>query len=163
MILYLKDLVKNETAFFQKQALIEQISTITKIDPSFFYATTIPIQQAPKENRFNALAYAIFNNKECAFLAQNTDLDFLGKELKEAVLSFLQTGNIPQSALKIALDESLAIFNTDSFYRELLNAQIYELKSKIPRARIKKDISLLCALNTSIQEKQKELKIMDIF
>ncbi|WP_066389551.1 DNA primase [Helicobacter himalayensis] len=162
LLFYLKDLVKNETAFFQKQSLIEQISTITKIDPSFFYSAPI-IQHTPKDERFNALAYAIFNNKECAYIAQNTDLDFLNKELKEAVQSFLQTKEIPQNALKIALDESLNIFDVDSFYKELLNAQIYHLKSKFAVARIKKDIPLLCALNISIQEKQQELQTMEIF
>lgn len=159
LLLWLKDLVAQEHNFYQKQALIDELSSITHIEQAFFTSTSTP-HIILKENRFYPIVYAIYNHKECAFIAKESDLSFLPKELLSDVRTFLDTNQIPQNALKIALNENYNLYNFESFYKELLSLQIHQAKTQMIKAKTNKDISHICALQSFIQEKHKELDIL---
>lgn len=159
LLLKLKSIIQNEPNYYQKEALIRQISAFTGINEDFFTQQKMQKSQiSSNEVRFFCFVNAIYNDEDCAYIAKNSDLHFLPKALNQDVQSFFTTGEIPQSAHHIAFNEKFMIHNVDSFYKELLSLQIHALNSQILSAKLKKDIKSLSALTSHIQEIQKELQ-----
>lgn len=164
----LLELCKRESNYFARDELISEIARITHISKEFFTQTkTTPKPTHTKELRILELLHALYNNEDCAFIAKDClDLEAIPREYRGDLQVFLESGELKESAYKIALNDRLsARHNVDSAYNEIMQLNMMQAHKRLDMAKIEKDLPLIISLSGYIEQCRQNIEksAIDIF